>query len=132
MRNVKGAAVDPDSPAVSKFKSSHRRFVFCIALVAAYSLCVGLASRFVDLEPYAPCLTIGVFVVVLVALWGAFGFRCPVCGAVPKARQASLTSHEIAYSSSVALIPKQCGKCGVSFQAPGPTPEKPTDSGHAS
>jgi hypothetical protein len=101
-----------------RFRRGHRRLLKGLGLVVGYCLALGLVDELIPLERFGFWIALGMFPVTAVLIWCMHGFRCPACGAVPRARVWSFWSGEVAYSSMVALWPKACSECGVEFSAP--------------
>ncbi len=116
---MRGRALTTEQYA--RYAAAHKRLLLSVFIAIVYCLGVVVVDRFASLEPYGLYITIGLFPVVGFVIWGMAGFRCPVCRSTPKARSLSLTSNEVAYSSMVALFPRECSFCGVQFA---PVPPK--------
>ena len=100
-----------------RFQNVHGRFLMSVLLALVYCVGVVAIDRVVSLERFGLLITFGGFVVTGVLIGAMSGYRCPACGTTPRARVWSLGGGEVAYSSMVALFPRDCSCCGVQLNA---------------
>lgn len=108
------------------FKASQRCFIWVMTFSLTFFSLLVLVGQAYNLESIG--LGLAVFSLILIALiiWSMHGYRCPACGETPRARMWGLGASEMQYSSMVALKPKKCSSCGISFAKPAhmETPKK--------
>ena len=103
-----------------KFQSQRMRVILAGVAVFSFAGLMAINQKFFRLE-------INLIVIFLFGgapiLWGLiqmFKYKCPRCGTTPMMTRPSFGGGQVEVGSFVALFPKKCFKCGVSFASPAP------------
>ena len=111
------------SEQYAQYRKAHQRLLRTLSIAVVYCVGFGVVDEFVSLERFGLFIAIALFPITGLVIWGMMGFRCPACGSAPRAKAASLSSSEVAYSSMIALFPEKCSSCGIRFEPPTGEPE---------
>jgi ribosomal protein S27AE len=98
------------------FRNRRRHILFALGLLVFFIAAVAVAANVFKLDPPPALLLIPVFTIGLYLIFRMFRYTCPRCGATPMAPRVSLITYQVEASQYVALNPKKCLKCGVSFR----------------
>lgn len=121
------SSIQPQKPLTQvqydTFQSQRKRVIFAGIAVFSFAGVMGLNQKFLHLEPNPFVIFVCVGVITIWLLIQMFKYKCPRCGTTPMTTRPSFGGGEVVVGSFVALRPKKCHKCGVSFVAPQPDAE---------
>jgi len=100
-----------------KFESNRKRVISGVIVVFSFVGVLAISIKFLHLEPH-PAVPFLFFPITIWLLIQMFKFKCPRCGTTPMTTRTSFGGGEVMVGSFVALRPKKCHKCGVSFAPP--------------
>lgn len=104
-----------------KFQSQRKRVTLAGVAVLSFAGVMAINQKFFRLEINVLVIFACVGVITIWGLIQMFKYKCPRCGTTPMMTRPSFGGGDVEVASFVALRPKKCFKCGVSFAPPAPT-----------
>ena len=101
-----------------RFRARRLKVVYAAAVSFVYAAVLAAIGDLINIESHLGVVFLVSLGLVLWALSQMFRFKCPRCGVTPMTTRPSLGSGEVVVTGYVALNPKKCHKCGVSFRLP--------------
>lgn len=104
-----------------EFQLQRKRVILAGVAVFSFAGLMAINQNFFRLETNAFVIFIFVGAIILWGLIQVFKYKCPRCGTTPMMTRPSFGVGQVEAGSFVALFPKKCFKCGVSFAPPAPS-----------
>ena len=118
MDDASGRQAHLSEPQYEMFQAQRKRVIGGVLAIFAVVGVMVISQKLLRLE-FHPAVHFALFVpITLWTMIQMFKFKCPQCGVTPMMTRPSFSSGEVAVTGYVALRPRTCHKCGVSFAAP--------------